>query len=100
MTINNLPGAIWPILFGAIYAGLQVFVSAQWPEAPPATVLGIMTALGVLMGAVKVLWPEPKPATVSDANLPPGASAQAGLAAPGAAVAPVKQPGKVQRFLI
>jgi len=31
MTINNLPGAIWPILFGAIYAGLQVFVSAQWP---------------------------------------------------------------------
>ncbi len=23
MTINNLPGAIWPILFGAIYAAQQ-----------------------------------------------------------------------------
>jgi len=63
MTINNLPGAVWPILFSAIYTGLQVFVSAQWPEAPPATVLGIMTALGVLMGAIKVLWPTPKPPT-------------------------------------
>lgn len=99
MTINNLPGAIWPILFGAIYAGLQVWVSAQWPEAPPATVLGIMTALGVLMGAVKVLWPQPKTPS-ADANLPPGASAQAGLAAPGGASGAVRQPGKVQRFFV
>ncbi len=91
MTINNLPGAIWPILFGAIYAGLQVFVSAQWPDAPPASVLGIMTALGVLMGALKVLWPEPKVP-----ELPPGVSAQAGMAGPGA----TQQPGKVAKFFI
>lgn len=89
MTISNLPGAIWPILFGAIYAGLQTFVSAQWPDAPPASVLGIMTALGVLMGAIKVLWPQP-----ATPELPPGATAQAGM------VAPTKQPGKVRRFLI
>lgn len=92
MTINNLPGAIWPILFGAIYAGLQVFVSAQWPDAPPATVLGVMTALGVLMGAVKVLWPEPKAP-----ELPPGVQAQAGLAAP---KMPKANPGKVAKFFI
>ena len=92
MTINNLPGAIWPILFGAIYAGLQVFVSAQWPDAPPATVLGIMTALGVAMGAIKVLWPE------AQSNvLPPAVAAQArGIATP----EPEKKPGKVARFLV
>lgn len=94
MTINNLPGAIWPILFGAIYAGLQVFVSAQWPTAPPATVLGIMTALGVAMGAVKLLWPQPTPEPAAD--LPPGVSAQAGMTAP----EPQKQPGKLSRFLL
>ncbi len=101
MTINNLPGAIWPILFGAIYAGLQVFVSAQWPEAPPATVLGIMTALGVLMGALKVLWPEPK-AQAEYPQPPPGVQAQAGLAGPGQGPGPgpEKQPSKVVRFLV
>lgn len=90
MSIDKIPGAIWPILFGALYAGLQVFVSAQWPDAPPASVLGIMTALGILMGAVKVLWPQaPGP------ELPPGVSAQAGMVAPQA-----KQPGKVSRFFL
>ncbi len=91
MSINNLPGAIWPILFSAIYAGLQVFVSAQWPDAPPAAVLGIMTALGVAMGAVKVLWPQ-----AQEVVLPPGVSAQAGMVAP----EPDKKPGKVARFLV
>ena len=91
MTINNLPGAVWPILFGAIYAGLQVFVSAQWPTAPPATVLGLMTALGVLMGAVKVLWPQ-TPAPPDGA-----AAAPRGMVAP---ETPKAQPGKVVRFFI
>ncbi len=104
MTINNLPGAIWPILFAAIYAGLQVFVSAQWPEAPPATVLGLMTALGVAMGALKVLWPEPRPET--PAALPLGVQAQAGLAGPGPDQAGLswhaaeRPQSKIVRFLI
>lgn len=87
MSIDKLPGAFWVILFGAIYAGLQAFVTAQWPDAPPAAVLGAMTGLGVLMGAVKVLWPQPE--------LPPNAqAAPRGLAAP----AP-PQESKVKRFL-
>jgi hypothetical protein len=93
MTINNLPGAVWPILFGAIYAGLQVFVSAQWPDAPPATVLGLMTALGVAMGAVKVLWPQTPAATPPDG----AAAAPRGLAAP---EPPKAQPSKMARVLI
>lgn len=87
MTINNIPGAVWPILFGAIYAGLEVFVRAQWPEAPPATVLGLMTALGVAMGAVKVLWPQ---APIIE---PPSGVASAPMAAP-------EERGKLSRFLL
>ncbi len=90
MSIDKLPGAFWVILFGAIYAGLQAFVTAQWPDAPPAAVLGLMTTLGVLMGLVKVLWPQP----VAPA-LPPGVSAQAGMAGPAAP----QQESKVKRFL-
>lgn len=86
MSIDKLPGAFWVILFGAIYAGLQAFVTAQWPDAPPAAVLGVMTALGVLMGAVKVLWPQP--------DTPDAQAAPRGLAAP----AP-QQESKIKRFL-
>jgi len=97
--IDRLPGAVWPILFGAIYAGLQVFVSAQWPDAPPATVLGIMTALGVLMGALKVLWPTPTVPLAGAAALPAGVAADASPR--GAVAQPTpKQPGKVSRFLL
>lgn len=88
--VDRIPGAVWPIVFGGIYAGLQVFVAAQWPDAPPATVLGLMAALGVLMGTLKILWPDP-PAP----QLPPGVSAQAGMVAPAE-----KKPGKISRFFI
>ncbi len=88
--IDRIPGAVWPIVFGGIYAGLQVFVAAQWPDAPPATVMGVMASLGVLMGTLKIMWPDPKAP-----ELPPGVSAQAGMAAPAG-----KKPGKVSRFFI
>ncbi len=35
MNINRIPGAVWPVLYAAIYLGLQTFVSAQWPDTPP-----------------------------------------------------------------
>lgn len=88
--VDRIPGAVWPIVFGGIYAGLQVFVAAQWPDAPPATVLGLMAALGVLMGTLKILWPDP-PAP----QLPPGVSAQAGMVAPAK-----KRPSKISLFFI
>jgi len=94
MNINRIPGALWPLLYGAVYVGLQTFVAAQWPDTPPAYLLGLMAALGVLQGAIKVLWPAP---TVPLADQPPGA---AGLPR-GAPTPPApKQPGKVSRFLL
>ena len=95
MNINRIPGAVWPVLYGAVYLGLQTFVAAQWPDTPPAYLLGLMAALGVLQGAIKILWPEP---TVPLQDIPPGAAA----APRGAAVTPVTvaTPGKVNRFLI
>ena len=92
MSINKLPAAVWPLIYGAIYLGLQTFVSAQWPGTPPSYVLGIMALLGALQGTLKLIWPEP-PAP----DLLPGVKAQAaprGLAAP----APQKE-SKLTRFL-
>ena len=97
MNINRIPGAVWPVVYGAVYLGLQTFVSAQWPDTPPAYLLGLMAALGVLQGAIKVLWPQPTVPLQDGAALPTGAAA-----APRGAVEaqPVKaQPGKVSRFL-
>lgn len=96
MSIDKLPGAFWIALVGGIGVVAEVFVSAQWPESQPAWVLAGMAALGVLVGLVKVLWPEPKAPAVSDANLPPGVSAQAGLSAP---VAAQKKESKLTKFL-
>ena len=92
MTIDRLViGAIWPIVYGAIYLGLQTFVSAQWPDTPPAYVLGIMALLGGLQGAIRLLWPQ-TPAAPDGA-----AAAPRGMVAP---ETPKAQPGKVARFFI
>ena len=88
MSINRIPGAVWPVLYGAVYLGLQTFVAAQWPDTPPAYLLGVMAALGVLQGAVKVLWPAPAE-PLQDA-------APRGAALP----EPVTGPGKVSRFFV
>ena len=89
MNIDRIPGAVWPVLYGAVYLGLQTFVAAQWPDTPPAYLLGLMAALGVLQGAVKVLWPAPA--------MPLQDAAPRGeMAAP----EPVAGPGKVSRFFV
>lgn len=94
MNINRIPGAVWPVVYGAVYVGLQTFVSSQWPDSPPAYLLGLMAALGVLQGAIKVLWPQP---VTLLGDQPPGV---AGLPR-GATEPPApKQPGKVSRFLL
>ena len=89
MSINRIPGAVWPVLYGAVYLGLQTFVAAQWPDTPPAYLLGLMAALGVLQGAVKVLWPAPVEPL-------PDAAPRGTMAAP----EPVTGPGKVSRFFV
>lgn len=91
MNIDRVPGAVWPIVYTAIYLGLQSFVSAQWPDTPPSYILGAMVTLGALQGLLKVMWPAP-----SAPELPPGVSAQAGLAGP----VPEKKPGRINRFFI
>lgn len=58
MSINNLPGAIWPILFGAIYAGLQVFVSAHRPVAPPAEIVRWAQPVLDAQPAARLEWVE------------------------------------------
>lgn len=91
MSINKLPGAFWIALVGGLGVVAEVFVSAQWPDTPPAWVLAGMAALGVLVGLVKVLWPQD---AATAPNLPPGVQAQAGMAAP----EPQKE-SKLVRFL-
>ena len=88
MSINRIPGAVWPVLYGPVYLGLQTFVAAQWPDTPPAYLLGLMAALGVLQGAVKVLWPTP--------TVPLQEAAPRGAALP----EPQIGPGKVSRFFV
>lgn len=89
MSINKLPAAVWPLIYGAVYLALQTFVAAQWPGTPPAYVLGLMALLGGLQGTIKLIWPDPKAP-----ELPPGVSAQAGMAGPAA-----PQESKLTRFL-
>ncbi len=66
----------------------------------PAAVLGLMAALGVLQGLVKVLWPTPTVPPQDGGDLPTGAAAAPRGASATPAPKPPPAPGKVSRFLV
>lgn len=50
LMIDRIPGAVWPIVYTAIYLGLHRSSPAQWPDTPPSYILGAMVTLGALQG--------------------------------------------------